>query len=222
VKYPAEILDDDEVRRLIMAPSTDCPTGVRNRALLVLLYRSGLRISEALDLKPSDLDASKGTIRVLHGKGDKARTVGMDPMAFGIVQNWMTVRSTLGYNGHNPLFCTLKGGPMSYRYIRAMMKRIAKRAKIEKRVHAHGLRHQMAVEMAREGQPITTIQLQLGHARASTTATYLSRISPQEAIDAARARSWSGGPETSLIEQIRQMQAQLNDLCAQAGKVGVA
>lgn len=190
MKYPAEILDKSEIDRLIMAPRATCPTGIRNRALLVMLYRSGLRISEALALKPGDLDAENGTIRVLHGKGDKARTAGMDPTAFAIVQHWLSERARLGHNGRHPLFCTLEGNPMMSNYVRGLLPRLAKRARIEKRVHAHGLRHLLAVEMNREGQSLTTIQTQLGHRRASTTATYLSRISPQEAIDAVRGRAW--------------------------------
>ena len=67
------------MKALIRACSPRAPTGVRNRALLVVLYRGGLRVGEALALYPKDLDRRRGTIRVLHGKGDKARTVGLDP-----------------------------------------------------------------------------------------------------------------------------------------------
>jgi integrase/recombinase XerD len=75
---PAEVYSEDEVQRLVKACSQG-KTGVRNRALITVLYRAGLRISEALDLLPKDLDPDAGTVRVLHGKGNKARTVGMDP-----------------------------------------------------------------------------------------------------------------------------------------------
>jgi site-specific recombinase XerD len=76
VKYPPEPLTGDEVRTLIDAIPKRTTTGKRNRALLAVLYRSGLRISEALSLKPSDIDGL--TIRVLHGKGDEARTTSID------------------------------------------------------------------------------------------------------------------------------------------------
>src|SRR4029453_10118194 len=67
-RYPAEVLTADEVRGLITACSNRAPTGVRNRALVVLLYRGGCRISEALRLRPKDLDRAAGTITVLRGK----------------------------------------------------------------------------------------------------------------------------------------------------------
>jgi Phage integrase family len=72
--YPAEILTPDEVRALITACSNRAPTGVRNRALIVLLYRAGCRISEALRLLPKDLDRTAGTVTVLRGKGGRRRT----------------------------------------------------------------------------------------------------------------------------------------------------
>ena len=68
---------------------TRAPTGIRNRALITVMYRGGLRLGEALQLKPKDLDAQKGTIRVLHGKGDKARLVGLDEGGWAIVQRWL-------------------------------------------------------------------------------------------------------------------------------------
>ena len=91
-KLPAEPLGEEEVRHLIQACSNRAPTGVRNRALIALLYRGGLRLGEALQLKPKDLDAKKSTIRVLHGKGDKARLVGLDEGAWAILQRWLDER----------------------------------------------------------------------------------------------------------------------------------
>ena len=77
-KLPPEPLTAEEVKGLIRACSKRASTGVRNRALIVVLYRAGLRISEALALLPKDLDAQASTIRVLHGKGDHDRVVGLD------------------------------------------------------------------------------------------------------------------------------------------------
>jgi site-specific recombinase XerD len=82
------------VRVLIQACSATAPTGIRNRALLVVLYRGGLRLGEALALAPKDLDPARGTVRVLHGKGDRARTVGLDPGALAVVERgWRNARS---------------------------------------------------------------------------------------------------------------------------------
>ena len=108
-KLPPEPLTPDEVKALIRACSKRAATGIRNRALIVVLYRAGLRISEALALFPKDLDAQASTIRVLHGKGDHDRVVGLDAGAWAILQLWLDRRAAAGINGHAPVFCTLKG-----------------------------------------------------------------------------------------------------------------
>jgi hypothetical protein len=129
------------VRALIKACSNRTSTGVRNRALIVLLYRAGCRVSEALRLLPKDLDRAAGTATVLRGKGGKRRTIGLDPGAFAVVERWLDVRTKLGISSRALVICTLKGKPVASAYVRALMPRLACRAGIEKRVHAHGLRH---------------------------------------------------------------------------------
>jgi site-specific recombinase XerD len=190
-RYPAEILTADEVRALITACSNRAPTGVRNRALLVLLYRAGCRISEALRLLPKDLDRAAGTATVLRGKGGRRRTIGLDPGAFAVVERWLDVRAKRGISGRAPIICTLKGKPVATAYVRGLMPRLARRARIEKRVHAHGLRHTHAAELAHEGHPMNLIQAQLGHASLATTNRYLAHIAPAQLIAAMRARTWS-------------------------------
>ncbi|MFN9787327.1 MAG: tyrosine-type recombinase/integrase [Planctomycetia bacterium] len=189
--YPPEILAEDEVRQLVRACSNRAPTGTRNRALLTLLYRTGLRISEALALHPKDLDPAEGRVVVRHGKGDKARVVGLDHESFAVIERWMDRRSKLGLNGRQPVFCTLRGEPVKSPYVRALLRRLGRKAGIEKRVHAHGLRHTHAAELAREGTPMNLIRAQLGHANLSTTSRYLDHIAPQELIDRMRSRSWT-------------------------------
>jgi len=186
--YPAEVLTADEVRALVKACSNRAPTGIRNRALLVILYRTGLRISEALQLAPKDVDRATGTVTVLRGKGGKRRTIGLDPGAFAILDRWLEHRANLGVNGRKPVFCTLKGERMATAYVRALMPRLARKAGIEKRVHAHGLRHTHAAELALEGTPVNLIQAQLGHASLAVTSTYLSHIAPAQLIEAMRRR----------------------------------
>lgn len=186
--YPVEVLTPDEVRVLIKACSNRAPTGVRNRALLVVLYRAGLRVSEALQLAPKDVDRALGTVTVLRGKGGKRRTVGLDPGAFAVLERWLEDRATLGVNGRKPLFCTLKGERMATAYVRALLPRLASKAGIEKRVHAHGLRHTHAAELAMEGMPVNLIQAQLGHASLAVTSTYLAHIAPAQLIETMRSR----------------------------------
>ena len=200
-KYPPEPLTDAEIRALIKACSTRAPTGVRNAALIVVLWRGQLRVSEALDLTPKDIDREAGTLRILHGKGDQARVVGLDTLAFAFIERWLDMRKARGINGRGtkPVFCTLKGEPLGPTrgegkrgaYVRAMLKRMGERAGIEKRVHPHGLRHTGAAELRAEGADIGIISKQLGHKSIATTAKYLDHISPQAVIDAMRKREWS-------------------------------
>lgn len=193
-KAPAEILTPDELQR-ILEQCSDGATGVRNRALIVVGWRTGLRISEALDLRPSDLDATQHTVRVLHGKGDKARTVGLDTRAWSVVANWIEARGRLAIEQDAAtLFCTLHGGRLDDRYVRELMPRLAKAAGVAKRVHYHGLRHTMAFELACENVPIHVIQKQLGHSDVAITSRYLNHVNPAEIIRAMRSRSW--GPAT--------------------------
>src|SRR5690348_16204280 len=120
---PAEPLTADEVKALIGACGM-ATSGIRNRALLVVLYRAGLRISEALALMPRDLDAAAGTLRVRHGKGDKCRVVCLDAGAWAMVQLWLDRRAAAGLNGRQPVFCTLAGEPIKSPYIRALLPRL--------------------------------------------------------------------------------------------------
>ena len=112
-KYPPEVLQASEVLALMKACSRRAPTGIRDRALIALLWRTGLRISEALDLKPSDIVPAKGTVRVPKGKGGKSRTVGIDDDALAVVERWLDVRRARGINGKQTVFCTLDGGRLA-------------------------------------------------------------------------------------------------------------
>jgi site-specific recombinase XerD len=191
-KLPAEVYTPDEIARLVKACSTRAITGVRNRALIVALYRGGLRIGEALSLLPKDLDRAAGMVRVLHGKGDKARTVGLDDGAFAVIERWLDAREKLGIGARKPVFCTLKGEPIESAYIRALLPRLARKAGMTKRCHAHGFRHSAAFEMATEGIDLLTISAALGHASTATTDKYLRHIAPRAVIDTMRARVWEG------------------------------
>jgi site-specific recombinase XerD len=192
-RLPPEVLTDAEVCTLMRACGRHTPTGIRNRALIALLYRTGLRISEALSLYPKDLDLDDGVVRVLHGKGGRSRTVGIDPGAAAVIERWLDTRYRLGLNGRQPVFCTLHGNAMADAYVRVMLKRLAARAGIEKRVHAHGLRHTHAAQLRAEGVDIAIISRQLGHSSITTTARYLDHIAPMAVVDAMRWRAWAGG-----------------------------
>lgn len=192
-KLPPEVLTREEVNALMRVCSKRAPTGLRNRALIAMLYRGQLRIGEALALKPKDLGRKAGTVRVLHGKGDKARTIGLDSGAWAILELWLQCRQRLGLSGRHPLFCTLQGRPLLASYCRSLFARLGRKAGIEKRVHPHGLRHTGAAELRAEGVDIGVISRQLGHATVATTSRYIAHLHPTAVVEAMKRREWEVG-----------------------------
>jgi len=189
--YPAEILTKEEIDGIVAAASPRSSTGIRTRALILVLQRAGLRVAEALALRPVDVDVERCSVRVLHGKGDKARTVPLDAGACAAVQQWMARRAALGIPRRAPLFCTLDGTKALYpQQVRTTLQRLADRAGIEKRVHPHGLRHLFAVTLERQGVPVTTIQAMLGHASLSITTRYLAGLGQEEHLERVRRVQW--------------------------------
>lgn len=187
---PIEILSSEEVSKLLSCISDKCPTGIRNIALVTVLYRSGLRICEALSLDEKDIDFTRSAIRVHRGKGGRARTVGIDVASIDKVRRWARVRRSILGSSHRPMFCTLHGHALSQSYVRKMLKRKATESGLRKRVHPHGMRHTHAAELALEGVPINVISKQLGHSNIATTSHYLDHIAPQQVIEAMRQREW--------------------------------
>ncbi len=187
-KRPPEIYSKGEINALLAQCSKRGPCGARNKALLVVLWRCGLRISEALALRPKDINKNTGTVRVLHGKGDKARTVGLDQQTADVIKLWLERRKKLTLRPGAPLFCTLLGKTLSQNYVRDMVKRLASKADIQKRVHPHGFRHTHSVELLFENFNPKEIQQQLGHSNLQTTDTYLQGLAPKGVIEKIKVR----------------------------------
>jgi site-specific recombinase XerD len=197
MKLPAEVLTAAEITRLLEACPRRGPGGIRNRALIVVLWRGGLRSAEALDLELRDVDRLAGTITVRHGKGNRRRVVGLDPPAFAVLEQWLTVRSKIGVPRGAPIFCTITENNLGRRlgaaYWRQAITRLGQKAGIEKRVHSHGLRHTHAVELMRENVPLLVISRQLGHSSLSITQRYLDHLEPGEVVAAMQSRPWPIG-----------------------------
>lgn len=189
-RYRAEVLTEGEVNAIIGACSAVSLTGIRNRALITILYRGGLRIAEALALRPADIDPDRGTVRVMDGKGHKPRTVGLEPGAMATVQRWADKRREAAIRGRT-LLCTLSGGPMSQQYARAMLRRAADHAGIERRIVPHQFRHTHAAELVFEHVPMPVIRDQLGHSSLAVTDRYLRDIAPAEVIATMQQRKWT-------------------------------
>lgn len=189
-RFPVEVLTSEEVRSLMNAASRSGACGKRDRALIAMLYRGGLRIAEALALYPKDLTPATGEVHILNGKGGKARTVAIDPEAVSLVELWIAERAKRGLNGRHPLFCTLEGGAMSDVQVRQHIKALASKAGIEKRVHAHALRHSRAVDLVAAGASVPIISRALGHSSIATTNTYLNHVAPADVLEAMRGGKW--------------------------------
>ena len=189
-KLPPEPLSKSEVLTLMATCSQHSPIGLRDRALIAVLWRGQLRISEALALKPADFDADFCALWVLHGKGDRTRVAVVDRGTVDVLQSWMDARRELGVSERQPIFCTLKGGEIDPGQIREMLPRRARKAGITKRCNPHNFRHSGASELASAGVPILMIKEQLGHANIGTTDRYIHALNPKARIDLLKAREW--------------------------------
>jgi site-specific recombinase XerD len=188
IRYPADPPTIDEIVA-VMRQTADHRHGWRLRAMVVVLWRAGLRVHEALALAEHDLDQRRGSILVRRGKGGRRREVGMDEWAWEQLRLWLSARAQLPVG---PLFCIIdgptRGRPWSGAAVRGEFRRLAAEAGVRRRFAPHQLRHAHALELAREGVPLNIIQRQLGHASLGTTSIYLQGIDPEEIITAVRTR----------------------------------
>ncbi len=189
-RYPIEILTRNEVASLLDVISSTSWTGVRNRSLVTVMYRTGMRVNEALHLRRKDIDTENGMIRILFGKNQRSRTVGIDRGGVEFIDAWERRRSEISFGSDAPLFCSSQGRLLATSYVRSLMTKTGQKAQIQKRVHTHGLRHTFAFELVMEGVRLPIIQRQLGHVWASSTAVYLDHIAPEDVVERIRARSW--------------------------------
>ena len=194
-RYPADVLTAEEIDRLLRAEPGRSSLAIRNRALIATMYRGGLRVSEAVALRPGDIDLDSGRLHVRQGKGDKARVVGLDDGSLAMIGEWVERRRSLGFTGRQPLYCSVKsdggGTPIATSYLRRLLPRLGERAGLDKRVHPHALRHSRAAELAAEGVPVNVIQQALGHSSLATTSTYLAHIAPEQVMAAMQGSGWA-------------------------------
>ncbi len=197
LRYPPDPPTVEEIIA-VMNAAGDSPDGVRLRAVIIVLWRAGLRISEALALAETDLDEERGAVLVRRGKGGKRREVGMDRWGFEQLHPWLEIRRTLPVG---PLFCVLRGPTHGRRCspagIREQLHHTAAAAGVRRRFAPHQLRHAHAVEMSREGIPLLVIQRQLGHADLAVTSAYLRGIDSTVIIDTVHHRSAPMIPATA-------------------------
>ncbi len=188
-----------EVERLLDAASApDTPAGLRDRALLELLYGCGARISEAVGLDLDDLDADRGLV-LLRGKGSKERLVPVGSFAVAAVHAYLVrARPELARRGRGvpAVFLNSRGGRLSRQSAWAVLHAAAERAGLAARVSPHTLRHSFATHLLEGGADVRVVQELLGHASVTTTQIYtkVTADTLREVYAAAHPRALAPGP----------------------------
>ncbi len=189
-------LGRDEVARLVSVPERDQPLGLRDRALLDLLYSSGLRLSELHGLDLGDVNLDVGELRVT-GKGSKERVVLMGTAAVQALSEYLQVgRPQLERDGTQTLFLNRYGGRLSRRSIEKIVSRYAMLAGTRPGVHPHTLRHTFATHLVEGGADLRVVQELLGHTTPATTQIY-THVTQNE----ARAEYMTTHPGARLKER---------------------
>ncbi len=166
-------LTEDEIESLINAPDESTALGLRDRAMLELLYATGLRVSELIGLRMLQVNLRQGVVRTL-GKGNKERLVPMGETAAHWVENYLQDGRPDLLKGRESehLFLTQRGAPMSRQAFWYVIKRHAQSAGIHKALSPHTLRHSFATHLLNHGADLRVVQMLLGHSDLSTTQIY--------------------------------------------------
>ena len=172
------VLEPEEASALLRVPNKRYPTGLRNKAILSIMLNAGLRLSEVINLQPSDVNLSKYRLNIIGGKGkrtgDDRRKDGKDRNVYFpdsvsyLLQEWSNIRPKSKY-----YFCTLDGKQLSARYIQSMVYRCRIKAGIEKHISPHTLRHTFATQFYRQYENLVKTQMVLGHSKPATTSIYI-------------------------------------------------
>jgi integrase/recombinase XerD len=167
-----KFLDLDEVDRLLAQPDVTTPRGLRDKALISVLYATGLRVSELISLKATNLHLSEGYLTCI-GKGDKERIVPIGQEAADWVQKYLAeARPKLVQKSSPWLFVNARGGPLSRVGFWKLLKEYGLKAGITRNISPHVLRHSFATHLLDRGADLRAIQMMLGHADLSTTQIY--------------------------------------------------
>jgi integrase/recombinase XerC len=162
-------LDVDQTARLLDWDSND-PLAIRDRAIMELLYSSGLRLSELLNLEMTDLDLKDATVRVT-GKGRKTRVVPVGHHARGALQQWIEIRRALT-SPESVLFLNRRGGRLAPRSVQQRLRQWGAKRGLPLRLHPHMLRHSCASHVLESSSDLRAVQELLGHADIATTQIY--------------------------------------------------
>lgn len=175
--YLPRFLNQTEVEQLLAIPDTSTETGLRDRALLELMYACGLRVSEAANVKLHDIDLDAGILTTT-GKGSKTRRVPVGASAVGWVRSYLAIRRKKENIEIDRLFVTPVGLPINRQVIHALIAEYAEKCGLEG-VSPHTLRHSFATHLVQNNADIRSVQQMLGHADISTTQIYTHITSTQ-------------------------------------------
>ncbi len=159
-----------EYEKLLMVPN-NTPLGLRDKAILELLYSTGIRVGELVQIKLTDIDLNEMTIKVL-GKGRKERIVIFGNQLKELLESYLQVRSNINKSGTNLLLINKNGGQLTDRGVRLILTNIAKKTDINKIISPHVLRHTFATHMLDAGADLRVVQELLGHESIGSTGIY--------------------------------------------------
>lgn len=184
------VLTEPQVTALLADPASDSPVDVRDRAVLELLYGTGMRVSELVGLSLGDVDFDEELVRVT-GKGDKQRLVPLGRSAASALHAWLdSARPVLLASSHetrdaHAVFCNLRGHRLTRQGVDLVVRRHARRVGLPRATSAHTLRHTCATHMLARGADVRVIQELLGHASVATTQRY-TKVTPAHLVEAYR------------------------------------
>ncbi len=167
-----KVLSEEEVERLLAAPDVATPAGLRDRAMLELLYATGLRVSELVGLRLPQIDL-KGGFLLAFGKGSKERVVPVGEEAERSLARYLAeLRPQLAKGRHDAVFVNLRGAPMTRQGFWKILKALGVRAGIVRPISPHVLRHSFATHLLEHGADLRAVQAMLGHSDIATTEIY--------------------------------------------------
>ena len=166
-------LGEADIDALLAAPDVDAPLGLRDRAMLELMYATGLRVTELVTLSTEQVNLRQGALRV-RGKGGKERLVPIGEVAIDWLLRYVERSRPLLLKGRASklLFVTTRGGGLSRQTFWVVVKKLAARAGIRAPISPHGLRHAFATHLLNRGADLRALQMLLGHSSLSTTQIY--------------------------------------------------
>ena len=172
IKKLPTFLTYDEVERLLAAPSKKSPDGIRDQAMLEIMYGTGLRVSELVHLSLSSVNIKRGYITVI-GKGDKERIIPVGDYALNALNKYLSEIRIHNPGRRSPyIFLNRYGKPLSRQFFFLRIKKYALKAGIEKNISPHTLRHSFATHMLNNGAELRAVQEMLGHSKIATTEIY--------------------------------------------------